>query len=992
MAGRKSGPGPNSLWDTGDVLREELTLVKARRDYVDGTTTTGPATPNNARRRNRETDAKLKVYNRAVDKLTKPLSALTLSGGGIRSAAFALGVMQGLAKRKLLQEFDYVSTVSGGGYAGAFLTAWVHRAGYDAVQKCLEGKRPTDPNSALHHLRRYSNYLSPRSGLFSADRLTMVVIYLRNLLLNWLVILPVIVLAVVLMKLFAAMAWGTSTDWRAMLAIVAVTFIGISFVDSVRQRPGPHGETAESTLLSFYIFEILPMLVGAVVATVAAIGFLRTSSDITWWASGHLALVGALTGLMTCLIAMYFSALAKSKDDTDEATVARQIGTMCAMVVSWAIGAALIGAAIYGASQISRLPGTLTRDHLLIVLGPPTFILAMFLGEVIYVALTHGSKWGEAEREWLARAAGHHVLAAAGWLIMSGLVIIGPLIVIDWVNASLATPNAKAKAADASATIATVAGTGGLAGAVTAFLGWMKKTAGTVKEQAASWKEVPLNILMALFTTIFVICLVVVLSSAVDWMLFDETLTPLGEAHRIRKLALLGAIILSVGGLSSYFVSINHFSMHGVYRNRLIRTFLGASHNGRNPNDLTDFDSTDNLDLCAVWPGNPTASRRRIKRRWIRKLPLQRPLLKKLLLKSKPPAKKHEPAAPGRPPSLLVMNMSLNAVGSTQLAWQERKAISFTATPRWIGVGELPWSYRDKLTYDRPTNKHVGPNPGNMAQTAFNGFFRSAEVYGKQMSLGTAMTISGAAVSPNMGYSSSPAYSILMTLFNVRLGAWYGNPGPSGEAIYTQAGPVISAAPLISEALGITTTDRRYVYLSDGGHFENLGIYEMVRRRCRLIVVSDAGEDGKMTFEDLGNAVRRIELDFGVRIRFKTFSISGKVADAAATFALGEIAYPDSTIPGALLYVKPCRDDNAPFSVRSYAALNDKFPHESTTDQFFGESQFEAYRALGEHAIGSIVPTYAGGDVGKFLAAIQVETARKARVPRIARRPECRSA
>lgn len=129
------------------------------------------------------------------------------------------------------------------------------------------------------------------------------------------------------------------------------------------------------------------------------------------------------------------------------------------------------------------------------------------------------------------------------------------------------------------------------------------------------------------------------------------------------------------------------------------------------------------------------------------------------------------------------------------------------------------------------------------------------------MSLGTAMTISGAAASPGMGYHSSPALSLLLTFFNVRLGARLGNPSYAGDRTYKLLGPFFAAKPMIQEAFGLTSDRKRYVYLSDGGHFENLGLYEMVRRRCHLIVVSDAGCDPACGLEDLGNALRNLNVD-----------------------------------------------------------------------------------------------------------------------------------
>jgi hypothetical protein len=424
---------------------------------------------------------------------------------------------------------------------------------------------------------------------------------------------------------------------------------------------------------------------------------------------------------------------------------------------------------------------------------------------------------------------------------------------------------------------------------------------------------------------VFTVCLFVVTSVALDAHMIEHALSP-WDLARLPSWAMVVVVAAVVSVLTSWIVDINRFSMHGVYRNRLIRTFLGASQHPRHANELTDFDRKDNLDLATIWPGPRTFA---------------------------PPAKA------GPHPPLLVVNMAMNVVSSSQLAWQERKAVSFTATPLSVGTGDLP--------------SRGDGDPASPGSTVFpRGYFRKASDYGEGISLGSAMTISGAAVSPNMGYNSSPAYSILMTLFNVRLGAWYGNPGPVGQSSHRKSGPVLSAIPLISEALGITTAERRFVYLSDGGHFENLGIYEMLRRRCGLVVVSDGSADGKMTFEDLGNSVRRAEIDLGVTVRFETFDITGTLSETSSTCAIATINYPGPVSDtGLLLYIKPSRDDKAPLSVRSYAALHTQFPHEPTTDQFFGEMQFEAYRALGEHVIDTIAAPGPYADIREFVAAAE---------------------
>jgi hypothetical protein len=136
-------------------------------------------------------------------------SALCLSGGGIRSATFALGVLQGLARRNLIGRFDYLSTVSGGGYVGSWLSAWIHRdpEGVEGVMRKLN--EPTDQllvpvPEPVRHLRSYSNYLTPRLGVLSGDTWTVAAIIVRNLVLNWLVLIPFLLAALVLPRLLVA--------------------------------------------------------------------------------------------------------------------------------------------------------------------------------------------------------------------------------------------------------------------------------------------------------------------------------------------------------------------------------------------------------------------------------------------------------------------------------------------------------------------------------------------------------------------------------------------------------------------------------------------------------------------------------------------------------------------------------------------------------------------------------------------------------------------
>jgi hypothetical protein len=293
-------------------------------------------------------------------------------------------------------------------------------------------------------------------------------------------------------------------------------------------------------------------------------------------------------------------------------------------------------------------------------------------------------------------------------------------------------------------------------------------------------------------------------------------------------------------------------------------------------------------------------------------------------------------------------------VAGRNLAWQERKAESFTVSPLHAGAMNLGY---------RPTRVETQACPTPHEDARYYG--------GKNgITLGTAMTISGAAASPSMGYHSSPAVTFLMTLFNARLGAWLGNPGPAGDDTFHDPSPRSPVKSLLGELLGNTDDTSPYVYLSDGGHFENLGLYEMVLRRNRFIVVSDASADQACSLDDLGSAIRKIRIDLGIPIDFDDeFPIRARSADPSAPpgkyWAFARIGYSCVDAPGArdrardevdgvLLYAKPGIYGGEPRDVFNYATAVAAFPHETTADQFFSESQFESYRALGSHVVEEI--------------------------------------
>jgi hypothetical protein len=389
-------------------------------------------------------------------------------------------------------------------------------------------------------------------------------------------------------------------------------------------------------------------------------------------------------------------------------------------------------------------------------------------------------------------------------------------------------------------------------------------------------------------------------SAWLSWLPCAGTLVAFIAAMTPGVLAAL--LFLALFKSAGPWVNANRFSLHAVYRNRLARAFLGSPREDRAPDRFTNFDEADGRPLTEIWRN--------------------------------------------REPKCLfpVINMTLNLSATSRPEWLERKAMSFTATPLHCGAAQLTHP-----TDDRKQGAFVRTE-------AYAGKESPKDPNGAGLALASAIAISGAAASPNWGYHSSPPVAFLMTLFNVRLGAWLPNPAiETDPENLRRAFPRNGFSAVFDDLRGQSNEYRQSVYLSDGGHFDNLGLYEMLRRRCRFIVVVDAGQDGAMAFEDLGHAIRKSEVDLAVRVHFRHLQrIYPAVADVRhgqpLGFALGEVTYLDNPPrTGRILYIKPIVAPDMPAGARAYYNLNNTFPQESTADMFFGESQFESYRALGRH-------------------------------------------
>ncbi len=224
------------------------------------------------------------------------------------------------------------------------------------------------------------------------------------------------------------------------------------------------------------------------------------------------------------------------------------------------------------------------------------------------------------------------------------------------------------------------------------------------------------------------------------------------------------------------------------------------------------------------------------------------------------------------------------------------------------------------------------------------------------MGLASAMAISGAAAAPFSGVVTNRALGFLMVLFNIRLGYWVPNPSEIGNE---RSGPIrrllgyYNPGPsyLYLELFGLLGDGGRCVNVSDGGHIENLGVYELLRRHCRLIIASDAEHDPNYSFEGLARLQMMARVDLGIDIRFdpadlKAIRKAEKGGEATQPYAIGMIRYSNGDT-GRLIYLKSCVTGKERVYIKSYRNVNEEFPHQSTGDQFFDETQFECYRGLG---------------------------------------------
>jgi hypothetical protein len=471
----------------------------------------------------------------------------------------------------------------------------------------------------------------------------------------------------------------------------------------------------------------------------------------------------------------------------------------------------------------------------------------------------------------------------------------------------------------------------------------------------------------------------------------------------LKVLGILVALI-AVLGRNTFFINLS--TMHTFYTQRLTRAYLGASNSERlcsTKTHVTDVISGDDVaaDHYWRWPQSPHVSivdtvRSTAKQAaaWLRDLPRRVRIRISSWFKHEPPPKVVDipdaqpplPSCPNGAP-LHIVNVTINETfdNRTGIQVQDRKGVPLAIGPAGLSVG-----VRHHLVAD------ADPKKGHIALPAGDGHrvFESKNLKDdpEALSLGRWVSISGAAAGSAVGSRTTLPTAMLATFANVRLGYWWDSGldlRPTG--LFQNLVPPVYRALMAEFLCNLRGTGDRLWNLSDGGHFENLGGYELIRRRLPLIILVDAEQDTDYKFSGLADLIRKARLDFRAEIEFvepqavRKYFKDGKVpayfgtlgelrrvtgsgperglvtgtglelpanreALSRAHAAIARVTYADGQNPPSwLIYVKATLTGDEPVDVLEYHSAHPDFPHESTANQFFDEAQWESYRRLGEH-------------------------------------------
>ena len=802
------------------------------------------------------------------------LVGLAISGGGIRSATFALGVLERLHKMDRLNQTDYLSTVSGGGYIGSWLVANVKRSGYWLG-------RLTSWNDSIQSLRRNSMYMAPNSGVFSPDTWAIGASYMRNTLLIQVTVIAwlccILSLTRLTQFLFNGLQQGLNyVHYGLYLLTLLLTYIvQRELVDRSSESPANNLQGRRKDHWWFiWLACFASILTGSLVWSIAKgrTGEDAYFSNILLSAFSSIPLPAKVEYLIGFFLAYGLAAIVSMKEEIGSAK--RFFGSLLVSVVCMGTAYLCLCGVVWFFAKLAGHDLKMAT-WTAYVLGPPMALGALSIGIVMFIGLV-GEASPDWRREWWTRYGSYLAMFCSVWLAATGATVFGPYVWM-WIFSQHYAISMPALAASAASTI------GGL------LAGNSARTNGDAKTSSAR-----LEFLAKTGAFVFIVSSVLGISTILHLILCEMTFSSYSIETYWRDftcmdpgqllfttLALFGAAMLF-----TWRFDLNVFGLNEFYRNRLVRCYLGATRwkaGVRNPNPFTGFDQCDDLQLDTLrYPSEND------------KIPFRGPFP--------------------------ILNCALNLGGSTDLDVKTRQSASFFFTPFRCGAA------RPKVGY---------------WEHSINGF---------KPTLGQAVSISGAAASPNMGFNTSSLVSCLLTVFNVRLGWWY----PNGEEASAKTTNFVHRVKvLFQELTGLADESADVLSLSDGGHFENLAIYELIRRKVKVIIAIDGECDPDLTFGSLGNVIRICQTDFNVKIDIDVSSVrKGENGKSRSHCSVGRITYSNGS-RGYLVYLKSSISGDEPVSVEQYRVDHPTFPHEATENQFFTDDQFEAYRLLGNHVADS---------------------------------------
>lgn len=800
-------------------------------------------------------------------------TGLALSGGGIRSAAFSLGVLQALDARNGFHRIDFLSTVSGGGYAGAALVAGQFRekGRFPFSTRGAEGRdlEPTDvaDSDAIRRLRDRCRYLMPE-GWF--DLVVSLAIILRGLAVNVVAVAAVVFAAAALTLFFNPTETALAHSWLYDLPLPPG---GAEARTTIGNALGPQLLLTKALALVLAVWLVIWALLRSLLASSEPRDF--HSDPDSRFAKGTAVLliylgVVLVAEMQALALELCFDLLRKQGLAGQFLTWISQQATAVAAGAGVLTGIlAFAWRTLLGVIQSAKKDpgwGAFFRRAASLAL---LYALALALPLLIYCSYLALTLVGLDQAG--APPAGH-APAAPEYPYAPSLLSALP----GWIN----IPWALLLLFLAIAAVVAWSSRVGLVGVTLCSRSWWRSRAFLDRRVAETAAAIAAAAAAA-----------VALGIAVKAGTFGTPALPLGMAWSYLAIALLLFLVTAL-------FTENANSLHQLYRDRLNTAFSLDGGGGR-------------------------------------------PLKLSWLARSRTPGGE-------RPRPYPIINTAVNLQGSGKNK-RQRNADFFVFTPDYAGS--------DATGYVRMKR------------------YEKAEPL---IDLATLTAISGAAVSSAMGRAGVAVLAPTLALLNVRLGFWARNPKcahPPARLRQAQRDDW-KLLYLFFEAFGQLNENRSKVYLSDGGHIDNLGLYQLLKRRCEVIIVADGEADPAMDFASLVDVERFARIDLGVRLdlpwqairdaaltrrtNLRSKKLPHPVSPAHAHAAIGTIFYPPAIGPGntklpgkegILLYVKSSVTGDERSYVLDYEKRYPSFPHETTGDQFFSEEQFEAYRSLGFHAL-----------------------------------------